>query len=164
MANERVYWSGKVGRFCFLDRLDNFGRWSTTFYPDNKAYNEIMQLKQEGLQNHVKKDDDGYYINLSRPTEVGLRNGNRIPMAAPEILDKDGKTPIKGPLGTGSDVTIKVEVRKYTSPQGRPGVSIRLESVRVDNLVPFEPQRDFPPAQAKLVAGLDKAPRSEAPF
>src|ERR1700719_3336767 len=55
--NERQYWSGKVS-WCNVDRVDNFGRYSLTLYPDTKAYNEIMKLKQEGLQNVIKKDDD----------------------------------------------------------------------------------------------------------
>jgi hypothetical protein len=162
--NERQYWSGKVS-WCNVDRLDNFGRYSLTLYPDTKAYNEIMKLKQEGLQNVIKKDDDGYYVNLSRPTEIRMKTGKSMPLFPPELLDSDGKTPIKGTaVGKNSDVTVKVEIRRYKTPQQRDGVAVRLESVRVDNLVPFEPKRDFPPAIAKQVAGLDTAPKSEHPF
>ena len=162
--NERQYWSGKV-TWCNVDRVDNFGRYSLTLYPDTKAYNEIMKLKQEGLQNVIKKDDDGYYLNISRPVEMQTRAGKAIPLLPPELLDCDGKTPLKGTaVGKGSEVTIKVEIRRYQTPRKTAGVAVRLESVRVDNLVPVEPKRDFPPALAKQVAGLDTAPRSIHPF
>lgn len=164
MANEFQFWSGKAD-WCFVDRLDNFGRYSVRLYPDTNAYNEIMKLKQEGLQNVIKKDDNGYYLNVSRPPEIKMRNGATIALSAPELLDADGKTPIRGTMiGNGSDVTIKVEIRRYKTLQKKDALSARMVSVRVDNLVPVEPKRDFPPALAKAVAGLDTAPRSEMPF
>jgi hypothetical protein len=160
--NERQYWSGKV-TWCNVDRVDNYGRYSLTLYPDTKAYNEIMKLKQEGLQNVIKKDDDGYYVNISRPTEVRTKSGKSIAMEPPVVIDLEGNNLAKK-IGKGSDVTVKVEIRRYKTPQQREGVAVRLESVRVDNLVPFEPSRDFPPAIAKAVAGLDTAPKSVHPF
>ena len=165
MANEYQYWSGKV-TWCYVDRLDNFGRYSICFYPDTQAYNEIMKLKQEGLMNAVKKDDDGYNINISRPTEfINKSTGKHVAIIAPLLLDKDGKTPMSGnAIGKWSDVTVKVEIRKYKTPQKRDGLAIRLESVRVDNLIPFEPSRDFPPALAKQAEGMATAPKSEHPF
>ena len=168
MANEYQYWSGKV-TWCNVDRVDNFGRYSICFYPDTKAYNEIMKLKQEGLMNQVKKDDDGYYMNISRPTEfIQKTTGKHVPLPPPELLHSDGKTPLRNTaVGRGSDVTIKVEIRQYKTPQKRDAVAVRLESVRVDNLVPFEPGRDFPPAMkevAKQAIGMDSAPKTEHPF
>jgi len=165
MANEYQYWSGKV-TWCNVDRVDNFGRYSICFYPDTKAYNEIMKLKQEGLMNQVKKDDDGYFINISRPTEfIQKTTGKHVSIPAPLLLDKDGKTPMSGTaVGKGSDVTVKVEIRQYKTPQKRDAVAVRLESVRVDNLIPFEPARDFPPVQAKQAEGMATAPKGEHPF
>jgi hypothetical protein len=160
--NERQYWSGKVS-WCNVDRVDNFGRWSLTLYPDTKAYNEIMKLKQEGLQNVIKKDDDGYYLNISRPIEVRMKTGKALALAPPVVIDSEGLNLAKK-VGKGSDVTVKVEIRRYKTPRNTEGVAVRLESVRVDNLVTFEPERDFPPAIAKAVAGLDTAPKSVHPF
>ena len=80
-------------------------------------------------------------------------------------LDKDG-VPFTnlGGIGRGSDVTCKLEVYSYQKPmkgQGK-GCAIRLESVRIDSLVPFSnPKNEFAPEFAKAAAGLTEQPEPE---
>ena len=144
MPNEFVFWSGKI-KFNNLYQIDKFNRYSVMFFPDNAAYNEIMLLKKEGLMNAVKMDDkggDGYYVNISRPSYI-TNNNKSVPLAPPEIIDSEG-LPFKGQIGHGSDVTLKVEIRRYKKPTGGMGVSARLTSVRVDHLIEVEKNTEFP--------------------
>jgi hypothetical protein len=46
-------------------------------------------------------------------------------------------------IGNGSDVTVLLEVYTHGTPGGGSAVAARLEGVRVDNLIPFEPGRDY---------------------
>ena len=164
MANENVFWSGKVS-WVNTRSPDKFGRYGCCFYPNQDAYNEIMVLKQQGLQNMVKQDkvDGSYFINVSRPTQIVTRVGKIIALAPVEILGEDGKTPYHGEVGNGTDATIKVEIRKYKKPAGGDGVAIRLVSIRLDHLIPVTSD-DFPPARKKSVEGLATAPRNIDPW
>lgn len=157
MPSETVFWSGKVS-WVKAREIDRFGRYGCVFHPNSDAYNEIMVLKQEGLMNGIKKDDDGYYLNVSRPPSVNVKGGKVISLGPIELLSEDGKTPYHGEIGNGTDATLKVEIRRYNKPTGGPGVSIRLQSIRLDHLIPITSD-DFPPARKKAVSGLDTAPR-----
>lgn len=156
-----IYLKGK-GKWCQRlftpDEKFNPPAWKFDFYPDADSYEIIMKLKNppdgQGLLNKIKKDEDGYYLQVKRPTFINGRKG-QIPLIPPVILDADGN-PWKGEaIGNGSDLTIKVAKREYLTPIKQKGVAIRLESVRVDNLVPFE-RDDFPPEMAKSVEGLSE--------
>lgn len=158
MANEKAFWSGKVS---WVNKgPDKFGRGGCVFYPNQDAYNEIILLKQQGLQNLIKHDDDGYFINVSRPMQIVTRSGKIVALAPIEIFTEDGKTPYHGEVGNKSDATLKVEIRKYKKPTGGDGVAIRLESIRLDHLIPITAD-DFPEKspRKKLQEGLDTAPR-----
>jgi hypothetical protein len=45
--------------------------------------------------------------------------------------------------------------QKFTK---KPGRAIRLEAVRVDNLIPYEPKSDRTPEEMELTKGLDEQP------
>jgi hypothetical protein len=132
--------------------------WKFDFYPDQEGYNILMKLKEpgegmQGLLNKIKKDEDGYYTQIKRPTYINSRKG-RINLAPPIIVDADGNPWDGKPIGNGSDLTVKLDKRIYKVPVGnKMGIAIRLVSVRVDNLVPFE-KKDFPDDMAKQVEGI----------
>lgn len=165
--SEFIYLTGKA-KWARLDRPDdkfaNPPVWSIQLYMDDKTYQEFSKIKEEkGLLNVIKKDDDGYNVLLKRPTSKLMR-GKLVPFSAPEVLEQDGKTPLRSALvGNGSDVTCKVEMYSYNKPTGGKGHAIRLMSVRVDNLIPYNAQRDFEPdSQAERnVRGFDQQPANE---
>lgn len=137
--------------------------WSLLVYPDTDSYSKILELKagKEGVQgilNVIKKDDEGYSITLKRPTEK-LMKGKLNAFLPPVVLNADN-SPFNSSvgIGNGSDVTCKIEWYDYKRPTGGRGSAIRLESVRIDSLVPFEKNSDFPSAEAKLVSGLTDQP------
>ena len=157
MAKQEVYFKGKGSWFRHLFDLDQeFQKWHVTLHFTAESLDEFRALQ---LRTHLKKDEDGYYAKLSRPRRKIMR-GKEIIFDAPLVFDKDGNpiTDSKN-VGNGSDITVKCEVYQYTAPGSKVRANaIRLESVRIDNLVPYSPQRDYEPDQAKAAAGLMDQP------
>jgi hypothetical protein len=151
-----VYFSGKGSWFNHLINADlEFNKWHVTLHFNPESLDKFRELK---LKTHLKKDDDGYYAKLSRPVTKLIR-GKMVSFAPPKFFDKDGM-PIDGKgIGNGSDITVKCEVYKYTAPSAKEKQNaIRLESVRVDNLVPYVPNRDYTKEQAAGAEGLMEQP------
>lgn len=167
MAKEIVYLQGK----CKWARLvrpdttyDQAGIWSIVLYPNPESLVKIKELKEDkegrqGILNHLKMDEDGQYMAFKRSCQKMIK-GKLQPFHPPIVLEADGKTPIANPgaVGNGSDVTIKIEVYGYTTKGGNKGTATRLESIKVDNLVEFEPKRDFPEDMQKQIKGLAEQP------
>jgi hypothetical protein len=106
----------------------------------------------------MKKDDDGYYIQFSREPSKLMR-GKVVAFAAPKVVDKDG-VPIDGSrVGNGSDVTVRLEVYQHGTPNGGKAKAARFDSIRIDNLVPYQPDRDLGSQDEKdAVKSLTEAP------
>lgn len=148
-----VYVQGKLSWVKF-DIPNEWGKWTATIHPNEKSLEIIRGLQGEGMKNILKKDDDGYYTTFSRPTQRMMK-GKVIGMAPPEVLQADGKTPLKGILiGNGSDGVLKLEVYSHGTPGGGKAKAARLMSIKVDNLIPFELKRDFDETQQLAVEGL----------
>ena len=150
---EYVYFKGKGSWANHLVIADiEYNKWHVTLHFDQESLDKFRSLK---LKTHLKKDDDGYFAKLSRPTQKLMR-GKMTTFSPPLIFDNEGK-PLEGKLiGNGSDMTVKCELYQY-SPPGSKGAkenAIRLVSVRVDNLIPYEPKRDHTEEQAKAAEGL----------
>jgi hypothetical protein len=132
-----------------------FNKWHVTLHFTPESLEKFRELK---LKTHLKKDDDGYFAKLSRPVSKLMR-GKIHAFTPPQIFDKAGAPMGKTPIGNGSDVTVKCELYKYSPPGSKERLNaIRLESMRVDNLVPYEPKRDYTDEQAKAASGLADQP------
>lgn len=147
MANsEAVFLKGKFGwvRHIRPDMAFEPHKWTVTLWPDGESLEKIKQLKKEGLQNHLKLDDDGQqYIQFSRKTEANVR-GKKVPLAPPVVIDAN-KVPIDRPIGNGSDGIIELETYKHkTSVPGQFKKAARWSRMRVDNMIEFNPEQDFP--------------------
>lgn len=154
-----VYFKGKGSWFQHLFIIDNAyePQWNITLHFDNDSLETFRGLK---LKTHLKKNDDGYYAKLSRKVRKVTKAGKEIIWAAPKVYDKDG-VPM-GPetrIGNGSDITVKCELYGYTPPgESVKKNAIRLESVRIDSLVPYEPKKDYTPEETKAASGLMTQP------
>lgn len=139
---------------------NKFGDWSHDLYPNPESLDKIKALKEgpAGIKNVIKKDDDGYYLSFKRPTSKMIR-GKLVGFAPPEVLDQANK-PLRDVLvGNGSDVTTKLEVYHYKTPIGGEGSAARWLSSRIDNLIPFLPQKDsFTETEQKAINGLEEQP------
>lgn len=157
MAKKYIYLKGKGSWFQHLFQLDaEYNKWNITLHFTPESLDEFRALQ---LKTHLKKDDDGYYAKLSRPASR-VYGGKLTPFAPPLVFDKDG-LPMKDSslIGNGSDITVKCEVYQYTPPGGKAKANaIRMESVRIDNLIPYEPKRDYTDAQATAAEGLTDQP------
>lgn len=159
---EPIYLQGKC-KWAALHQPDTrWGdpRWKITLYPNPPSLDIIKGLLDQGLMNELKKDDDGYYLNISRPVSRRFGPGPEQPLTPPIVLGEDG-TPFYGAIGNGSDVTIKCEVYKF-SPRGAKDApkkpAIRLNTVKVDSLVPWEKKEDFRPDQIKQIGKIEEQP------
>lgn len=134
-----------------------YKKWSLVLYPDTDSLEKIRDLQAEGMKNVLKKDEDGYHVAFSRPTEKVIR-GKVVAFDPPTIVDFQ-EQPFAGPIGNGSDVTVKLEVYQHSVPgTQKKAKAARVMSVRVDNLVPFEKEKDFTDTEKENVDGLDQHP------
>jgi hypothetical protein len=158
MNNDYIYLTGKA-KWVKVITPNKYDKWSMDLYPTPPSYDKIVELKSKGLKNHLRKDDDGYYMTFTRPTSKIIR-GKLQGFQPPIVLDKNGLPIGKPSIGNGSDVTIKAELYEYKIPlsKNEKGIACRLESIRVDNLVPFETKRDFDEDQKSQISGLSEQP------
>lgn len=135
--------------------LSEYNKWTVCMYPDEESMKVINKLKEEGIRNVIKKDEDGYYISFSRPPEILVR-GAKVMLAPPEVMDKDGK-PIMTPIGAGSDGYAKLEVYGGPLRTGGRYKAARLVGVRIDNLVPWE-KKDLMMKEIERQQGMVEQP------
>lgn len=157
MSSELIDVQGKV-KYIHAVNFNKYDKWSIVIYPTGPSLEIIRDLQAQGIKNVMKKDDDGYFIQFSRePTK--LIRGKVVAFPAPKVLGPDGK-PMDGlKVGRTSDVTVRLEVYPHGTPNGGKAKASRWDSVRVDNLVPWEIDKDLPPTEADQVRDLQKSPQ-----
>jgi hypothetical protein len=157
---EYIYLQGKTKWFRH-DHPDQYGKWKHVLYfnPDTDTFKKITDLKEKkGILNVLKKDEDGYNMTFTRPTQKTYQ-GKVQGFAPPEIIDANGIPLRNVNVGNGSDVTTKIYVYPYKSPgTTEQKWATRWESSRIDNLVPFDGKRDFDEDTEKLVRNLEGQP------
>lgn len=160
MANysksEYIYIQGKVK--WFRPKVPNkWNKWSVQIHPNDKGLEIIRELQSQGCKNQLKKDEDGYFANFSRPVTKETSTGKILSFKPVEVFDRDGN-PFDGNVGNDSDVTLKLEVYSHATPGGGKAKAIRWVSAKIDNLVPFESTRDLNEYEKEAAEGLDKQP------
>ena len=135
-TSELINFTGKVRWVQAVDP-NKFGKWSVQFYPDTDSLEHLRELQAQGIKNQMKKDEEGYNIQISRPLSIQFSKGVDTPVTAPKVRDKD-KNPIDGrSIGDGSDVILTVELYTYKIPQSQQrGKAIRFYGLTVQELVP----------------------------
>ena len=104
--------------------------WSLNLYMDEKS---TQAFNKSGSQLKVREDDDGEFVEFRRPLMGKDKEGNDIKRDPPRILNSDGEV-IETLIGNGSEVTVSVEIFPT-----RMGNSTRLEAIRIENLVEYNP-------------------------
>ncbi len=160
-GSDHVYIQGKVSWVKYVTPDPLYNKWSLRVHPNAEGIEIIRELQTEGVKNQFKKDEDGYYIQFSRPTDRKI-NGKVIGMTPPVVgTKKDGVfTPMDGvAIGNGSDGTVKLEVYSHPTPSGGKAKAARWAGLQVDNLIPFNKDTDYPdPAMKEQATGLDEQP------
>lgn len=154
MAKEYIYLKGTFN-WARLVKPNKWDKWSIQLHPDAESLEMIRDLQAEGIKHTLKKDDDGYFINIGRPTtKTYVKTGQTVSFTPPMVVDKDG-VPLDGStIGNGSSGSLKVEVYSHGTPGGGKAKNIRLEAVKVDNHVMFNPDTDFNEFEKAEVEGL----------
>lgn len=145
-------------------------RWSIDFFPGSDE--DFKKIKDAGIQKKAKDKGEGVYYNFTRSTTKFMKE-RLVKFTPPVIYDKDGKMlvyyvdeedkmvrsydtekvirrvgePIL--IGNGSKVEITLSV--YPTAMG-PGN--RLESIRILDLITYEPPAEEP--QNQEVKGPEK--------
>src|SRR5882672_3939228 len=140
MANKEVVFQGKAS-WNVLTQMDRFGKASIKLFLDepSKALLQKLQMEEDVLTRLGKDKDTGeIFANFGRAPKK-VYGQKEIIFGYPMVYERDGKTPFTAPIGHGSDVTVTCELYPYTIPAsgGKKGKALRLSSVRVDNLVPY---------------------------
>jgi hypothetical protein len=166
-SNKVYYFSGKAKYRPWLTRPDvEYKNWNVVLYLDEKSLQTFRALKDgegnlEGIMNHLNQDEDGWFATFKRPTHKEWK-GKEEALLPPVVLDANG-IPWQSELliGAGSDITVKCEWYSFNKPfkKGARGSAIRMVSARIDNLVPFEQNRDFTDGEKKLAEGLAEQPK-----
>lgn len=147
MANrEDVFLRGKC-KWAKVYRPNQYGKWSIDVYLNADEQQKFKDLK---VKNHMKKDDDGYYVTISRPVEKTFK-GKVTGLTPPVVLDKNNHPMVDTPIGNGSDVIVKIEHYSYKPPlKTEREYAIRLEGVKVMELVEYS-DVDRSPEEKELV-------------
>lgn len=158
-TTEDVYLKGK---FKFMKHLRPDpkypDKWATLLYPDEESLVKIKELKKQGIMNHLKMDDDGWYMNFSRPVSRTWK-GQTEAMTAPRVVLPDN-TPVEVAVGNGSDGILHLEVYQFQD-RNRPGFfkkAARWVGARIDNLVRYDPNPDYSEAEQEELKKLQAVP------
>ena len=146
-----AYFTGPC-QWAKFKEADKFDKYSVQLALDFKQFKEMKDL---GLKNGGKPTDDGKMtVTFRRPKADG----------APEVVDKDGN-PFSGDIGNGSILTLKLDVETFVSPKHGKVTRSSLVSVRVDELVVYNPEAAEMPASTASTAQISTAsPKPRIPF
>lgn len=157
-ATVYVELSGK-GKWVSVKQIDDYGKRGCVLYPNQESLDLFKKMKAgwkegvEGIRNDAKVDEDGEFIRLSRK-DVHETRFRTIALGPPKMVDANG-APFDGLVGNGSDLTCNCELYFFMKPNKTIGSALRLQSIRVDNLVEYIPKRDMPEDEQKM---LPKSP------
>lgn len=132
--SELIKFKGRV-TWAQVVHPNKFGNWSLNLYPDPDSLERLRALT---LKNVFKKDDDGYYLQISRQTNIEFVKGVQTALTPPKLAMADG-SPVAERIGDGSICEITCELRQYKVPNSeKRGKAIRLYSLIVEDLVPSQ--------------------------
>lgn len=135
-TSEDVSFKGKA-TWAQLKRLNKFGKWSINIYPDAESLEKLREIQADGVKKQIKKDENGYYFELSRPPFIEFRKGIKTPLTDPFMKFQDGSAH-EGLVGDGTDCIAHCEVYTYKVPNTeRRGKAVRLLGIEIINLVPY---------------------------
>jgi hypothetical protein len=135
--SELQKFTGKV-TWVRMVQLNKYDKWSLNFYPDRESLDRIRDLQAEGIKNVVKKDDDGYFLQISRPSTVEFRKGVKTPVTQPRVTHSDGRSMEDVAIGNMSSGVVTCEVYSHAVPNSeKRAKAMRLYGLEVTDLVPF---------------------------
>lgn len=131
MATNYHYFSGKVKWAKVRKPDEKYNKFSINLYPNDDT---IAAIKKAGVSTRPKVDLDTkeVFYTFRRDVEKKIKD-QMVQFGPPKVINADG-TDFEGLIGNGSTCTIKVGV--YDTAMGK---GSRLEAVRIDELVEYNP-------------------------
>ena len=144
---EEVFLKGKI-KWCKHIRPDTtYNKWSVVMYITGDELDKAREWQAtQGIKNTIRKDDDGWYITLSRKTTITVK-GRDVGLEPPRVFtmangpDGPVEVPVNEAIGNGSDGVAKCIL---WSSRNYPGKNLRWEALRIDNLIKFDAKSDYP--------------------
>jgi len=136
MATQTFYFKGKCNWAKLFKPDQKYDYFGMDFYPD-----DVEAFKATGTQLRPNKNEDGETFFKVKRHPSAMIKGELVNFGGPVVLDAKNND-MTDAVGNGSTVTLKLSI--YDSQVGK---GTRLESVRVEELVPYE-GKDGPPAEA----------------
>ena len=157
MSTKFIDLHGKV-KYIHAVNLGKYGSWTVDIWPDESSLKVIHELKDKGLKNHLKKDEDGQYHMQFKRDPQKMMKGRMVAFTQPKCVDKDEKVMDGTKIGWGSDVTIRLAVYDYGGRGGiAKGCAARWEAIKVNNLVEFEMDKsDWSDAEKASVTNIEE--------
>jgi hypothetical protein len=152
------YVQGKLSWVRVVKPDNTYSCWMATIHPTAESLDKIRDWQSEGMKNVLKKDDDGYFTKFRCPVSRQRKDGTVWAFTAPTVINKDGQPMDGSVIGNGSDGTLKLEVYEHPTPGGGKAIAARLVGVKVESLVPFNPESDFTEGEAEDVLGFKQQP------
>lgn len=157
---DEVFLKGKI-KWCKHVRPDSqYNKWSVVMYISGTELDKVREWQSMGIKNKVQKDDiEGWFITLSRKTTITVK-GQEIGLEPPRVFviqhgpEGPVHVPVTDMVGNGSDGVAKCIL---WSSKNYPGKNLRWEALRIDNLIPFSKETDYPDG-GESTDNLEKEP------
>jgi len=123
-----IFLSGEISYARFFSPDEKYGKYSVTIKLDEES---IPVFKEAKLQSRDKGDNT---YTFRRDPEKMIK-GELVQFGPPPVINADGSAfDSRIRIGNGTKATLKLSV--YTTPKG---TGSRLEKVRIDELVEYNP-------------------------
>lgn len=141
---EVVYIAGEIAWCMHLRPEPTYNKWKVTMYLTGNELEKARELlATTGIKNTIKKDEHGWFITLSRRTNLTSR-GQIVGLEPPQVftMAEDGitKIPVTVQVGNGS---VGVAKCVLWSSKNFPGKNLRWEALKIDSLIPYS-SNDYP--------------------
>lgn len=152
---EEVFLKGKI-KWCKHIKPDStYNKWSVVMYITGTELDKVREWQAMGIKNAVKKDEDGWFITLSRKVSITVK-GREVGLPPPLVTDAKG-VPIDQAIGNGSDGIAHCIL---WMSKNYPGKNLRWQSLRIDNLIPFNTATDYPDGGESIKTLLAEEPEA----
>lgn len=131
-----------TAKFTHLFEPDEkFSKWSINQYISMDDVTRMLDLQTQGVKNTLKKDEGGYYVNFGRPVDKKNADGKVIRrFDPPRVVDKDGNLLDRNTrIAAGTKVATRLELYEHGTPTGKKAKALRLDSVKILDLVEWVP-------------------------
>ena len=92
--------------------------WKATIAPDQESVMKIMDLQAQGCKNQLKKDENGYYINFSRPVEKKKKTGEVFKTFTPPVVKDRAGNIISDMVANGAKGEMILDVSSFKGTYG----------------------------------------------